>query len=53
VWMVVAEADKDLQGDPRTGAAVAWARAHCQVTVHESVGVWVMHASACRVLTRR
>jgi hypothetical protein len=48
VWMVVAEVDKDLQGDPRHGAAVRWARSHCSVTARESVGVWVMRATGCR-----
>ncbi len=47
VWMVLAGVDKDLQGDPRSGAAVAWARGHCQVQVRESFGVWVMRASGC------
>jgi 4-amino-4-deoxy-L-arabinose transferase-like glycosyltransferase len=47
-WMLVAEADKDLQGDPRSGAAVAWARSHCQVQTRESIGVWLLHASGCR-----
>lgn len=46
-WMVVAEADKDLQGDPREGVAAAWARAHCQTATRESTGVWVLHASGC------
>jgi hypothetical protein len=48
VWIVLSEVDRDLQGDPRNGAAVAWARSHCSVTVRESVGVWVMRAAACR-----
>jgi 4-amino-4-deoxy-L-arabinose transferase-like glycosyltransferase len=48
VWMVVAEADKDLQGDPREGAAVTWARGHCQIQTHESFGVWVLRATGCR-----
>jgi 4-amino-4-deoxy-L-arabinose transferase-like glycosyltransferase len=48
VWMVVAQSDAALQGDVRGGAAVAWARAHCRLRVRQSVGVWVMHASACR-----
>jgi mannosyltransferase len=47
VWMVVAEADKDLQGDPRTGEAVVWARGHCHVQVRESFGVWVLRATSC------
>ena len=48
VWLVVSEVDERLQGgDPRSGAAVAWARGHCHVQVRESVGVWVLHASAC------
>jgi 4-amino-4-deoxy-L-arabinose transferase-like glycosyltransferase len=47
VWMVVAQADKALQGDPRESTAVAWARSHCRVEVRESVGVWVLHASGC------
>jgi hypothetical protein len=48
LWIVLSEVDRDLQGDPRRGAAVAWARAHCSVTVRQSVGVWVMRATACR-----
>jgi mannosyltransferase len=48
VWMVLSEVDKTEQGDPRSGAAVAWARSHCQVQVRESVGVWVLRASGCR-----
>jgi mannosyltransferase len=48
VWMLTAGFDKELQGDPRTGAAVGWARAHCQVQTRESVGVWVMRAASCR-----
>ncbi|HEV3070201.1 MAG TPA: glycosyltransferase family 39 protein [Solirubrobacteraceae bacterium] len=48
VWMVVSEVDEHLQGgDPRTGAAVAWARAHCHVQVGKNVGVWVLHATGC------
>jgi 4-amino-4-deoxy-L-arabinose transferase-like glycosyltransferase len=47
-WMVVSEVDDDLQSDPREGAAVAWARAHCRVRVLEGVGVWVMRAGDCR-----
>jgi hypothetical protein len=48
VWLVVSEVDERLQGgDPRVGAAVAWARRHCHVQVRESVGVWVLHATAC------
>jgi mannosyltransferase len=47
VWMVLAQSDKALQGDPRDGAAVAWALSHCRVQVRESVGVWVLRASAC------
>jgi 4-amino-4-deoxy-L-arabinose transferase-like glycosyltransferase len=50
VWMVVSEVDERLQGgDPRTGAAVAWARGHCHVQVRENVGVWVLHATGCSV----
>ncbi len=48
VWMLAAEYDKELQGDPRSGAAVAWAKAHCAVQIRESVGVWLMRASTCR-----
>lgn len=47
VWMVVADVDPELQADPREGAAVAWARAHCRVQTQQSLGVWVMHASGC------
>jgi 4-amino-4-deoxy-L-arabinose transferase-like glycosyltransferase len=48
VWMVVSEVDERLQGgDPRSGAAVAWARRHCRVQVRENVGVWVLHATDC------
>jgi hypothetical protein len=48
VWLVVSEVDERLQGgDPRTGAAVTWARRNCRVQVRESVGVWVLHATAC------
>jgi hypothetical protein len=47
VWMVVSEVDDALQSNPRTGAAVAWAREHCRVQVRESPGVWVLRASAC------
>jgi 4-amino-4-deoxy-L-arabinose transferase-like glycosyltransferase len=47
VWMVVSEVDDDLQADPRTGEAVAWARRNCHVQVRESVGVWALHATAC------
>lgn len=47
VWMIVAEADQSLQGDPRVGAAVTWARSNCHVQVRESVGVWAMHATGC------
>jgi Dolichyl-phosphate-mannose-protein mannosyltransferase len=48
VWMVVSEVDERLQGgDPRTGAAVAWARGHCHIQVRENVGVWVLHATGC------
>lgn len=53
VWMVVSEVDVELQVDPKQGAAVAWARAHCHVQVHESVGVWLLHASHCAVSPRR
>lgn len=48
VWMLAAEFDKELQGDPRSGAAVAWAKTHCQIEIRESTGVWVMRASSCR-----
>ncbi len=48
VWMVVSEVDVDLQEDPKQGAAVDWAHAHCHVQVRESVGVWLLHASHCR-----
>jgi mannosyltransferase len=48
VWMVLGEIDYALQGDPRAGPAVAWLRSHCDVTVHESVAVWVLRASGCR-----
>jgi mannosyltransferase len=47
VWMIVSEVDDDLQENPREGAAVAWAREHCEVQVRESVGVWVLHATGC------
>jgi mannosyltransferase len=47
VWMVVADVDAALQSDPRTGAAVAWARAHCHVQIRTAVGVWAMRASGC------
>lgn len=47
VWMVVAEVDLELQSNPRDGAAVAWARAHCHVEVRQSTGVWVLRASQC------
>jgi mannosyltransferase len=47
VWMIVSEVDLLLQENPREGAAVAWAHAHCHVQVHESVGVWLLHASHC------
>jgi mannosyltransferase len=47
VWMVVSEADPNLQSDPRSGAAVAWARAHCDVEVRSSIGVWALRASGC------
>ncbi len=47
-WLIVSEVDRDLQADPRTGAAVAWARRHCDVQVRESVGVWALHATGCR-----
>ncbi len=49
VWMVVSEVDDALQQDPRTGAAVAWARSHCHVQAHQSVGAWLLHASRCVV----
>lgn len=48
VWIIVSEVDERLQGgDPRSGAAVAWARRHCRVQVRENVGVWVLHATGC------
>lgn len=47
VWLLVSEVDRDLQADPETGAAVAWARSHCHVRVRESVGVWALHATGC------
>jgi mannosyltransferase len=47
VWMVVAEADDNLQGDPREGAAVTWARSHCDVQARQSFGVWVLRARSC------
>ena len=47
VWLLVSEVDDNLQADPRTGAAVAWARRSCHVQVRESVGVWALHATAC------
>jgi mannosyltransferase len=46
-WLLVSEADKETQGDPREGPAVAWARGHCQVTIRETVGVWVLRAQSC------
>lgn len=50
VWLIVSEVDERLQGgDPRVGAAVAWARGHCHVQVRENVGVWVLHATGCSV----
>ena len=49
VWMIVSEVDDTLQQDPRTGAAVVWARSHCHVQVRQSVGVWLLHASRCVV----
>jgi mannosyltransferase len=49
VWMIVSEVDDQLQADPKHGEAVAWARSHCHVQVRESVGVWVLRASACPV----
>jgi len=48
VWMVVSEVDPELQSNPRDGAAVRWARQHCRVEIHRSVGVWLMRASGCR-----
>lgn len=48
VWMLVASVDSGLQSDPRTGAAVAWARAHCRVQVRTSIGLWAMRASGCQ-----
>lgn len=48
VWMIVSEFDSDLQADPRTGAAVTWARGHCQVEVRTSAGVWALHATGCQ-----
>jgi hypothetical protein len=47
VWMIVSEVDSALQSNPRDGAAVTWARAHCHVEVRQSTGVWAMRASAC------
>jgi mannosyltransferase len=47
VWLIVSEVDTQLQSDPRTGAAMAWARAHCHVEARESIGVWAMRASGC------
>ncbi len=47
VWMIVSEIDRDLQSDPKDGAAVAWARSHCRVQTRESVGVWAFHATGC------
>lgn len=49
VWMIVSEVDDSLQENPTEGAAAAWARSHCRVQVRESVGVWVLHATACAV----
>jgi hypothetical protein len=46
-WLIVSEVDRELQADPKTGAAVAWARRHCRVQVRESVGVWALHATGC------
>jgi mannosyltransferase len=46
-WLIVSEVDHDLQADPRTGAAVAWARRHCHVQVRESIGVWALRATGC------
>jgi mannosyltransferase len=47
LWMIVSEVDLELQSNPRDGAAVAWARAHCRVQIRESVGVWVLRATGC------
>jgi mannosyltransferase len=47
-WLIVSEVDDSLQADPKTGAAVAWARRRCHVQVRESVGVWALHATGCR-----
>jgi mannosyltransferase len=47
-WLIISEVDRALQADPKTGAAVAWARGHCDVQVRESVGVWALHATGCR-----
>ncbi len=47
VWMIVAEVDPAFQEDPREGAAVAWARAHCHTQSRQSLGVWVLRASGC------
>jgi mannosyltransferase len=47
VWLIVSEVDDLLQSDPKHGAAVAWARAHCRVQVREGVGAWAMRASGC------
>ncbi|HWJ49834.1 MAG TPA: glycosyltransferase family 39 protein [Solirubrobacteraceae bacterium] len=46
-WLIVSEVDRDLQADPKTGAAVGWARRHCHVQVRESAGVWALHATGC------
>jgi 4-amino-4-deoxy-L-arabinose transferase-like glycosyltransferase len=50
VWLVISEVDERLQGgDPRTGAAVTWARRACNIHHQplESRGVWVLHATNC------
>jgi len=47
VWMLVAETITAQQGNLREGAAVSWAKAHCTVQIHQSVGVWLMRASHC------
>lgn len=53
VWLVVSEVDERLQEDPRTGAAVAWARQHCQIRGRASVGVWILHATGCSTSSAR
>jgi mannosyltransferase len=53
VWMIVSEVDVERQVDPREGAALAWARAHCHVRTLQAVGVWLLHASHCEASSRR